>query len=231
MTSVAELICVSKAFFQPQAPPVRVLEQVSLAIGPGQTLAIQGPSGSGKSTLLHILSGFEPPDSGTVQLAGSRLPPAEASQALADLRARHIGMVFQQHHLIGACTALENVQLAALALPAGPAREAALARAVELLEAIGLADRRHHRPAELSGGQRQRVAVARAMVNRPALILADEPTGALDPPTARELCDLLLRLAGQDNTALLVVTHDAAVADRMQTRLRLADGRLEPVSP
>ncbi len=202
---------------------VWVLRDVSLTVGEGESVAITGPSGSGKTTLLHILAGLDRPDSGTVMLDGQDLVAAtEAERARA--RRESIGIVFQDHHLLPQCSALDNTLLPALAGGAWRAPAAAVERARGLLVRPGLADRLDHRPAELSTGQRQRVAVARALVNRPRLLLADEPTGALDGSSSARLLELLAEV--RERTALVLVTHSADVAARADRVLELRDGML-----
>jgi lipoprotein-releasing system ATP-binding protein len=221
---MAELVVeeVTKAY-PTRGEPLEVLRSVSLRMATGQNAAILGPSGSGKSTLLHILGTLDRPTSGRVLLDGvdaSRLAEPE----LAAFRNRQIGFVFQDHHLLPQCSVLENVLLPAIAN--GAASEEAIARARLLIERVGLAARSDHRPAELSGGERQRTSVARALVNRPQLLLADEPTGNLDRSTAMGIAELLIELEQQEQTMLVVVTHSLEVAARLARRYELDAGRL-----
>lgn len=207
----------------PPAEPPRVLRGVSLRIACGEAVAITGPSGSGKSTLLNILGGLDRPTSGQVLLEGQDL--AEMSDGeLAAVRSRKIGLVFQLHHLLPQCTVLENVLLAALA--AGSDDDEAPARARALLQRVGLGERMSYFPGRLSGGERQRVAVVRALVNRPRLLLADEPTGSLDRASAEDLANLLAELNRQQGVAMVVVTHSTALAERIGRVLTLRDGLL-----
>lgn len=204
---------------------VRALDGVSLTVHRGELLGIMGRSGSGKSTLLHILGCLDRPTAGEVWIEGtevSRLPES----ALPVLRLRKLGFVFQSHNLVPSLTALENVAvpLRYLRLPLRQSMEKARAA----LEAVGLSDRMHHLPAQLSGGQQQRVAVARALVNNPALVLADEPTGALDSQTARELLDLMRRLSAERGQTFVVVTHDPLVGQACDRIVTMADGRIRP---
>ncbi|MCW0212092.1 MAG: ABC transporter ATP-binding protein [Pseudonocardia sp.] len=201
---------------------VRALRGVDLTVSDGEFVALMGPSGCGKSTLLHLLAGLDRPDEGTIAVAGTRIEDLGA-QRLARLRRRHVGLVFQFFHLIEHMSALENVALAALVAGARPAE--ATTRARDLLDTLGLLDKSGELPGALSGGQRQRVAIARALANRPTLLLADEPTGALDSDGAAEVLDLFQRLhrAGQ---TILMVTHDREVADGAQRRVRMRDGRM-----
>lgn len=209
--------------FDAQTAPVRALRGVDLVVEHGELVALMGPSGCGKSTLLHVLAGLEPVDEGSIELAGVRLDGLGAA-ALARLRRRHVGLVFQFFQLIEHLTALENVALAALV--GGARRQAALARAQDLLDRLGMLERAGELPARLSGGQRQRVAIARALANRPTLLLADEPTGALDSEGAAEVLELFrqLHLRGQ---TILMVTHSAEVAAGAGRIVRMRDGQIE----
>lgn len=202
---------------------IEVLKDVSLNISRGSSIAITGPSGSGKSTLLNLIACLDSPDSGEIIYQQKSL--SELSQAeLDEFRLIRIGIVFQEHHLLPQCTALENILLPTLPL-AGDA-EANLLRAEILLKSAGLYERRDHFPAELSGGEQQRVAVCRALINSPELLLADEPTGALDHHTTLELLDLLDKLA-DNSMALLMVTHSPEAASRMKLQFELTDGSLQ----
>src|SRR5688572_5788975 len=184
-----------------------VLRDINLIVNPGEALAIVGPSGSGKSTLLYILGALERPSSGTYKL-GDQDPLRLSDAELARFRNRAIGFVFQDHHLLPQCSVLENVLIPTLAGPA----EHLEARARQLLDRVGLSQRLDHRPAELSGGERQRVAVARALIHKPLLLLADEPTGNLDRKTAETIGQLLLDMHQQEKTMLIVVTHSSDLA-------------------
>jgi lipoprotein-releasing system ATP-binding protein len=205
--------------------PLPVLRDVSLELRRGEALAVMGPSGSGKSTLLHILGTLDRPSAGTVHLA-DRDPFTLSEPELADFRNRHIGFVFQDHHLLPQCSVLENVLIPTLVMRDGCADAEALART--LLDRVGLSGRLEHRPAELSGGERQRVAVARALIRRPLLVLADEPTGNLDRRSAQAVGELLLELHKQEQTILVVVTHSAELAGMFPRRVEMAEGALEP---
>jgi lipoprotein-releasing system ATP-binding protein len=198
---------------------------LDLVVGAGERLAIVGPSGSGKSTLLAILAGLEEPSAGTVLWKGRDLATLD-ERARVRLRAREFGFLFQAQHLLPQLSALENALVPALARAAGGDPAAAEARARELSKKVGLAERLHHRPAELSGGERARVALVRALVNRPSLLFADEPTGALDARTAEELGTLLLELNRSEGVALVVVTHSERLAARLGRVLALEDARL-----
>jgi len=203
--------------------PLRVLDGLSLALDAGERVAILGPSGSGKSTLLNILGTLDAPTAGAVRL-GEVDPFALTAPAAARFRAERIGFVFQEAHLLAQCTASENVLLASLAR--GRVARADVARAAELLERVGLADRAGHLPSQLSGGERQRVAVARALMNQPALLLADEPTGNLDAETAAGVGELLIELAQRSRAILIVATHSEALAAQVGRQRRLSSGRL-----
>lgn len=203
--------------------PLRVLRGVSFALAPGQTAAIMGPSGSGKSTLLSIVGTLEPATSGRVVLEGQD-PAGLPEPALAAFRRQKIGFVFQEHYLLPQCTVLENVLLPTVA--AGPTTPQAVERARQLVARVGLAGRINHRPAELSGGERQRAALARALVNRPLLLLADEPTGNLDRSTAARVAELLLEVTREENAMLLVATHSPSLSARMDRHYELDEGRL-----
>ncbi len=222
------------------ANSLSVLNDVSLTVAPGETLAIVGPSGSGKSTLLQIIGTLDRPTSGEVLLDGKNLAALDDVQ-LATVRNRQIGFVFQSHYLLPQCTVIENVLVPTLAetgrvgspLPADGAHrvprptESSEGRANRLLKRVGLGDRLHHRPGQLSGGERQRVAVVRALINQPQLLLADEPTGALDHTSATALGQLLVELNKEEGVTLIVVTHAMELAKRMGRLLTLSDGRLQ----
>lgn len=222
---------VTKQYESPDtAEPIRVIDGVSLEVGTAESVAITGPSGSGKSTLLQILGTLDRPTSGEVNLAGKDLNRL-ADDELALVRNRQIGFVFQFHYLLPQCTVLENVLVPTLASKrpeAQPGSEDATNRARRLLERVGLTGRLGHRPGQLSGGERQRVAVVRALINRPQLLLADEPTGSLDHASAQQLARLLTELNREESVALIVVTHALELAQRMARVFELKDGRLVP---
>ncbi len=206
--------------------PLPILRDISLSVARGEVAGLLGPSGSGKSTLLALLAGVERPTAGRIQVNGAWLNNLSAD-ALARFRRQHVGIVFQDFHLVPTLTAWENVALP-LDLAGLPESRP---RAMAMLEQVGLAHRTTHRPAELSGGEQQRVAIARAFVTRPALILADEPTGNLDQDTSRHIIDLLFSCAGQWGSTLFLVTHDPQLAHRADHRFHLVDGRLEASAP
>ncbi|MBG86652.1 MAG: ABC transporter [Verrucomicrobiales bacterium] len=200
-----------------------VLRGVNLEISSAETISIVGPSGSGKSTLLNIIGTLDMPSKGSVELEGQDLTNL-GDEDLATLRNEKIGFIFQSHHLLPQCTVLENVLVPTI--PSGKNDEAAVKRARRLLERVGLQERLHHRPGQLSGGERQRVAVVRALINAPRLVLADEPTGALDRSSAENLGALLLELNKEENVTFIVVTHSLELAKKMGRAYELIDGKL-----
>lgn len=218
-----ELRNISKSYAEPErGESVPVLRDISLSIQPGESVAIVGPSGCGKSTLLNVLGTLDEPGAGEVLFEGKSLQGASA-ETLAALRGEKIGFIFQLHHLLPQCTVLENVLVPTMALKTKTDRTA---RAHELLKAVGLDHRATYRPAQLSGGERQRVAVVRALINEPRLILADEPTGALDETNAAALTDLLDGLQKKTGVSLVLVTHHRAQAERMGRVLTMHEGGL-----
>jgi lipoprotein-releasing system ATP-binding protein len=224
--AVLELRNVSKSYpatGDRQAGRVQVLRGVNLALYAGQTVALTGPSGSGKSTLLHLAGLLDKPSEGEVVVAG------KSAAGLGDagrtrLRRDAIGFVYQFHHLLPECSALENIMMPRLL--AGVSATKARAEAAEWLDRVGLSARADHRPSELSGGEQQRVAIARALANQPAILLADEPTGSLDSATAADIVTLIRTLCHQRQTAALIVTHNLELANQLDRHERLADGRL-----
>jgi putative ABC transport system ATP-binding protein len=210
--------------FEAENAPVRALRGVDLDIAPGEFVALTGPSGCGKSTLLNLAAGLDLADEGSIVVAGEEIS-GQGEDELALMRRRHIGIVFQFFNLLEGVTVQENVALAAII--AGRKRRAAETRARDLLDLLGLADKATATPGVLSGGQRQRLAIARALANEPTLVLADEPTGALDTDGGQEVIELLRRLHAGGQTILLV-THDNAVAEAAERILRMLDGRITP---
>jgi lipoprotein-releasing system ATP-binding protein len=210
--------------FPTRSEPLVVLRDVSLSLSGGQNAAILGPSGSGKSTLLFIVGTLDAPSGGGVRLSGVD-PFSLAEKQLAEFRNRHIGFVFQDHYLLPQLTVLENVLIPAMA-EGSPSAEA-IERAKYLLGRVGLAERIEHRPAELSGGERQRAGVARALLLKPQLVLADEPTGNLDRKSAAAIGELLIEMQREEQAMLLVVTHSVELAQRFERRFEIDDGRLK----
>jgi putative ABC transport system ATP-binding protein len=208
--------------FEAENAPVRALRGVDLVVPAGDFVALMGPSGCGKSTLLNLIAGLDVPDEGTIAVAGE-LVTGRSEDELARMRRRHVGVVFQFFNLLEGMTVLENVALPAII--AGRRRKAAETRARDLLDLLGIGDKVAAMPGVLSGGQRQRLAIARALANEPTLLLADEPTGALDSAGGQEVIELLSRLHAGGQTIVLV-THDADVASAAGTVVRMRDGRI-----
>lgn len=223
--TVLEVSNLAKSYPTPHGP-LAILSDLTLTLRSGDAASIVGPSGSGKSTLLYILGALEPPTSGTVALDGVNPFELSASE-LAVFRNRKVGFVFQDHLLLPQCTVLENVLVPTLV---GEAADGAPDLARELLDRVGLADRIDHRPSELSGGERQRVSLARALIRRPPLLLCDEPTGNLDHAAGDVVASMLFDLHQQQETVLLVVTHNTELAGRCPVRFELRGQRLERVA-
>ena len=223
---LAELSNVTKSY-RSDAGAVPVLNGISLTIAEGETVAITGPSGCGKSTLLNLLGALDQADSGEIRVAGRDLTKLDAQQ-LAEFRNTTVGFVFQLHHLLPQCTVLANVLVPSIVRAdiSKSDRAALRERAAKLLDAVGLSHRLDHRPGQLSGGERQRAAVARALINSPKLLLADEPTGALDRASAERLADLLAEVHQREKITIVMVTHAPELARRMGRVLPLLDGRL-----
>jgi len=219
---------VCKSFKSGDGSDLKVLERLDWEVSPGSRTAIVGPSGCGKSTILNLAGALDHPDSGEVLFEGSPLRSL-SDDALAALRNEKIGFVFQSHHLLGHCTVWENILTPVLARQSSVPPEVQ-ERAARLLDRVGLSGRLHHRPSQLSGGESQRVAVVRALILRPRLILADEPTGALDRDSALGLSRLLIELNQEEEAALVVVTHSEVLAREMGSILVLEAGRLRPVA-
>lgn len=225
--SLIELINVSKSYCDPGGTiSVPVLKKVNLKVARGESVAIVGPSGCGKSTLLNLLGTLDEPDEGEVRFEGESVQGYSAAQ-LSGFRSEKIGFIFQLHHLMPQCSVLENVLLPTLALKVRLDRGESRARAERLLDEVGLQDRYEWLPSQLSGGERQRVAVVRALINQPKLILADEPTGALDEANADGLTELLLRLREIEGLSLVVVTHHRKQAEKMDRVLTMHQGALQ----
>ena len=216
--------------FPTRSGPLAVLRGVSLTMNEGDAVVIMGPSGSGKSTLLNILGTLEPPTEGGLTIEG-RDPFRLAEPELAAFRNRRIGFIFQDHHLLPHCSVLENVLMPTLAWESDEAADDGVDHAKRLLDRVGLSDRLDHRPAELSGGERQRAAVARALINRPVLVLADEPTGNLDRATAGKVASLIRELHLEEKMMLVIVTHSGDLADQYERRYELNVGELTGSEP
>lgn len=224
-TPTLEAIEIRKVY-QTLSEEIVVLESVSFSMNAGENLAIVGPSGSGKSTLLQILGTLDEPTSGTVHIGGQDAYQLTENQQ-ARFRNERIGFIFQDHHLLPQWNVLENTLLPALAK--GAPTQAIRERAIALLERVGLKDRMSHLPSQLSGGERERVAVARALVLKPMVVLADEPTGNLDQQSAENVARLLLEVPKEENTVLIVVTHSMSLAGQMQKRFELKNRQLTQV--
>ena len=210
-------------FFHQGGRRLEVLRDASVAVTNGEALGLTGPSGSGKSTMLHVAGLLERPNGGEVLIAGQESSNLD-DNARTSLRRHHLGFIYQFHHLLPEFSALENVMLPQIV--ARSKRGAARIRASELLDRVGLSARLVHRPGQLSGGEQQRVAIARALANKPKILLADEPTGNLDPETASQIIDLLLGFVVEDGLAAIIATHNPQIADRLSRTLILRDGRL-----
>jgi ABC-type lipoprotein export system ATPase subunit len=233
MTTVSwhlELIDIEKEFQSTESgAPLNVLSGINLALDQSESAAIIGPSGSGKTTLLNIIGALDQPARGKVLIGGDDISKMDR-QELAGFRNRRIGFVFQLHHLLPQCTVLENVLLPTLANNDAELKAGAGERAQRLLKRVGLEHRVSHRPGQLSGGERQRVAVVRALINQPKLLLADEPTGALDRKSSETLTKLLLELNSEEKVTLIVVTHSMKLASEMNKVFELVDGKLQQAS-
>ncbi len=224
---IIELNKVGKSYINPGTNIQRdVLSDINLTVNNGDSLAIVGPSGSGKSTLLNIVGTLDIPSSGTVKFKGEDVIGFDEKR-LAQIRNQSIGFVFQFHHLLPQLSLIENVLVPVIPQNRKVKGKAINARAMELLDSVGLVDRIHQRPGQLSGGECQRAALVRALINQPEMILADEPTGSLDQDSAAQLGELLLDINKKHNVAIVVVTHSLTLAEKMKTIYRLSHGRLE----
>ena len=227
MEAFVEVIDLSKSYPAPEGEePVEVFAKLNLSVEKGASVAIVGPSGSGKSSLLNLIGALDKPTRGEVRVGGEELSAMDLSES-ARYRNQTVGFVFQSHHLLPSCTVLENVMVPALAGHGDLTGKALKSRAEELLDEVGLSHRMSHRPGEISGGERQRVAVARSLINEPSLLLADEPTGALDKSNSSKLIDLIVRLNESRTLTLVLVTHSQETASRMDTGFLLDEGKLK----
>jgi len=217
---------ITKSYNTGTSAAVHVLRGVEMTLAEGEIVALVAPSGAGKSTLLHIAGLLDTPDSGKIEIAGEDLTGA-SDRTRTGVRRDRVGFVYQFHHLLPEFSAKENIALPQRA--AGVPRRAAEARAMELLEIVDIASRAHHRPAALSGGEQQRVAFCRALANRPSILLADEPTGNLDPSTSETVFAALMSLVRDTGLSALIATHNMALAARMDRQLRMDEGQLTPV--
>jgi putative ABC transport system ATP-binding protein len=214
--------------FDAELAPVRALRGADLTVMPGDFVAVMGPSGCGKSTLLNVIAGLDVPDEGEIDIAGEPVTGKTADE-LARMRRRHVGIVFQFFNLLDGMTVTENVAMPAMI--AGMKRKPAEARAKDLLDLLGLGDKAKAAPTTLSGGQRQRLAIARALANRPTVLLADEPTGSLDSEGGQEILELFGRLHRDSGQTIVVITHDQPVADAAQRVVKMRDGRIFDEAP
>lgn len=221
--AVLELASIEKAYFRGKPSEVSVLRGIDLSVGRGEVVALVAPSGAGKSTLLHIAGLLDTPDRGTVRIGGCDMT-GQSDRLRTEIRLTDLGFVYQFHHLLPEFSAAENIVLPQLVK--GVPQQVAVARAGELLEQVGLADRMHHRPAELSGGEQQRVAFCRALANGPKLLLADEPTGNLDPATSDQVFSVLLSTVRATGLSALIATHNLDLAARMDRVVRLDRGKV-----
>ncbi|MBY6162072.1 ABC transporter ATP-binding protein [Mameliella alba] len=224
--TVLRLSGIEKSYNKGQPNEVQVLRGIDLSVGRGEVVALVAPSGAGKSTLLHIAGLLDTPDSGAVEIGGEAMQGRSDRRRTAVRRA-DVGFVYQFHHLLPEFTALENIVLPQLAN--GTGRQAAETRALDLLDSVGIRDRAAHRPAALSGGEQQRVAFCRAMANQPRLLLADEPTGNLDPSTSDRVFGALMTLVRETGLSALIATHNLDLAAQMDRRLRLDGGTLQEI--
>ncbi len=222
-----ELDGITKTYKSTEDKPV--LKSLSMQLDAGQSMAILGPSGSGKSTLLNIIGTLDKPDEGKVLFNGNDIVPL-SDKELAEFRNREIGFVFQSHHLLPQCTVMENVLIPTLTIKDDRFRRDCKTRGMELIQEVGLWEHKDKFPGTLSGGECQRVAVVRALINKPRLILADEPTGSLDRENAFAITDLLLKLKDEFNTSLMVVTHAEDIGNKMEQTFHLVDGKLKQVN-
>ncbi len=223
MTETLRLNSISRTYKKGQPGEVTVLQNVDFTLNAGEVVGLVAPSGAGKSTLLHIAGLLDTPDSGTIQICGQDMS-GKPDRIRTRVRRQDIGFIYQFHHLLAEFTALENITLPQFA-NAVPAKEAE-SHARELLARVGLTERANHRPAEMSGGEQQRVAFCRALANRPRILLADEPTGNLDPATSDTVFEALMELVRATGLSALIATHNMALADRMDRKVRLENGAL-----
>lgn len=224
MVKIIEINNISKSYQSPSGEEaIPILKELTMSIAEGEIIAVTAPSGAGKSTLLNLIGGLDRPDSGDILFKGEDIAKFTDSE-LSKYRNSEIGFIFQEHHLLPQCSVIENVMIPTLPAVAEKTAESYYERAESLLQQVGIADRKNHLPGQISGGERQRTALARALINKPALLLADEPTGSLDRVNSENMIKLLKEVNKANNTSLILVTHSESLADMADRKLNLVDG-------